>query len=113
MRTTRQGLTERRRSFVIADALGATHRHLRSFVFAEAAFLVVCGITAGAALGWALSQMLVSVPTGDFDPPPTGLTVPWTYLTTTAAAIIVAIGAVSATTVRLARRSPLTGLGEL
>jgi putative ABC transport system permease protein len=107
------GLTERRRSFVIANALGATRRHLRSFVLAEAAILVACGLTAGAVLGWALSQMLVTVLTGVFDPPPTALTAPWIYLAATAAAIIVAIGAVSATTIRLARRSPLTVLGEL
>ena len=48
------GLTERRRSFVIAHALGATRRHLRSFVLAEAAILVACGLTAGAVLGAAL-----------------------------------------------------------
>ena len=42
------GLTERRRGFVIANALGATRRQLRSFVLAEAAILVACGLTAGA-----------------------------------------------------------------
>ena len=54
------GLTERRRSFVIAHALGATRRHLRSFVLAETAILIACGLTAGAILGAALSQMLVT-----------------------------------------------------
>jgi len=107
------GLAERRRSFVIAHALGATGRHLRSFVLAEAAILIACGLTAGAVLGAALSRMLVSVLTGVFDPPPTTLTTPAIYLTATALAGIVAIGAVSAATVRLARRSPLTLLGEL
>jgi putative ABC transport system permease protein len=107
------GLTERRRSFVIANALGATGRHLRSFVLAEAAALVGCGLTAGAVLGWALSRMLVSVLTGVFDPPPTALSAPWIYLVATVIAIIVAISVVSAAVVRLARRSPLTVLGEL
>jgi formate dehydrogenase assembly factor FdhD len=37
----------------------------------------------------------------------------WIYLTATGLASIVAIGAVSAAAVRLARRSPLTLLGEL
>jgi hypothetical protein len=41
------------------------------------------------------------------------LSVPWIYLAATAAAIIVAIGAVSAVIVRLARRSPLNVLAEL
>jgi putative ABC transport system permease protein len=107
------GLTERRRSFVIAHALGAARRDLRAFVAAEAVILATCGLTAGAALGWALSQMLVTVLTGVFDPPPETLSVPWIYLAVTAAAIIVAIGAVSAAIVRLARRSPLNVLAEL
>jgi putative ABC transport system permease protein len=50
--------------------------------------------------------------TGVFDPPPTALSAPWTYLGATVIATIVAVGAVSAATVRLARRSPLTVLGE-
>ena len=107
------GLAERRRSFVIAHAIGATRRHLTSFALAEAAILITCGLTAGAILGAALSRMLVSVLTGVFDPPPTTLTTPAIYLTATGLAGIVAIGAVSAATVRLARRSPLTLLGEL
>jgi putative ABC transport system permease protein len=107
------GLAERRRSFAIANALGATRRQLRSFVSAEAAMLIICGVAGGGALGWLLSRMLVSVLTGVFDPPPTALSVPWSYLGATAATIILAIGAVSAATVGLARRSPLTVLSEL
>jgi putative ABC transport system permease protein len=107
------GLAERRRSFAIATALGATRRQQRSLVLAEAAILITCGLAAGAVLGWALSGMLVGVLTGVFDPPPTALAVPWTYLAATAVTIVVAIGAVSAATVRLARRTPLTVLGEL
>jgi putative ABC transport system permease protein len=56
--------------------------------------------------------MLVGVLNGVFDPPPTALTVPWAYLAATAVTIIVAIGTVSAATVRLARQSPLTAFGE-
>jgi putative ABC transport system permease protein len=107
------GLAERRRSFAIANALGATRRQLRSFVSAEAAMLIICGVAGGGALGWLLSRMLVSVLTGVFDPPPTALSVPWSYLGATAATIILAISAVSAATVGLARRSPLTVLSEL
>jgi len=106
------GLAERRRSFAIADALGATRRQQRSFVHAEAAILITCGLAAGAVLGWALSRTLVAVLTGVFDPPPTALAVPWTYLAATAVTIIVAIGSASAATVRLARHSPFTVLGE-
>jgi putative ABC transport system permease protein len=107
------GLAERRRSFAIANALGASRRQLRSFVTAEASVLILCGLVAGTVLSWALSQMLVSVLTGVFDPPPSSLSVPWAYLVATAVTTIAAIGAVSAATVLLARRSPLTVLGEL
>jgi putative ABC transport system permease protein len=106
------GLGERRRSFAIAHALGATSRHLRSFVLAEAAILTACGLTAGGVLGAALSHMLVSVLNGVFDPPPTKLTTPGIYLAATALASVAAIGVVSAAAVRLARRAPLTLLGE-
>lgn len=107
------GLAERRRSFAIANALGANRRQLRSFVVAEAAILITCGLAGGAALGWLLSRMLVSVLTGVFDPPPTALSVPWVYLGAAGAMAVLAISAVSAATVGLARRSPLTVLSEL
>jgi putative ABC transport system permease protein len=81
-------------------------------VLAEAVILITCGLAAGAVLSWALSRMLVGVLTGVFDPPPTALAVPWTYLAATAVTIIVAIGTVSAATVRLARQSSLTVLVE-
>jgi len=43
------GLAERRRSFAIADVLGATRRQQRSLVLAEAVILITCGLAAGAA----------------------------------------------------------------
>jgi putative ABC transport system permease protein len=107
------GLAERRRSFAIANALGATRRQLRSFIQAEAAVLIICSLAAGAILSWVMSQMLVSTLSGVFDPPPSALSVPWRYLAVTAITVVLAIGAVSATTARLARRSPLTVLNDL
>ena len=107
------GLAERRRSFAIADALGASSRQLRSFVLAEAAILTAGGLLAGGLLGWALSRMLVAVLTGVFDPPPTVITVPWSYLAVVMAALVAAIAIVSAATLRVARRSPLAALREL
>jgi putative ABC transport system permease protein len=62
------GLAERRRSFAIADVLGATRRQQRSLVRAEAVILITCGLAAGAVLSWALPRMLVGVLTGVFDP---------------------------------------------
>jgi putative ABC transport system permease protein len=76
------GLAERRRTFTIAAALGATPRQLGAFVWAEAALVTTLGLATGTTIAWALANMLVKVLHGVFDPPPTTLAVPWTYLTT-------------------------------
>ena len=73
----RLGLAERRRTFAIATALGATRRQLRGMISSEAAVLAVIGLAAGALVGAVLSVMLVKVLTGVFDPPPSTLAVPW------------------------------------
>lgn len=96
------GLAERRRTFAIATVLGARPEQLRSMVLSEAAVVAVGGTIAGIVLGWLLSQMLVSVLTGVFDPPPAALTVPWTYLIATGA---IAIGTVVAGAIWSARRA--------
>nr|WP_211177039.1 ABC transporter permease [Pseudonocardia acidicola] len=107
------GLAERRRSFAIARVLGARPRQLRGFVFGEAAVLIVGGLVLGALGGWLLSEMLVAVLTGVFDPPPSSPAVPWTYLgaitvLTVGALTVAAVGAV-----RLARRATVEAIREL
>ena len=67
------GFTERRRTFAIAAALGAKRRQLGGFVWSEAGFVGIGGALLGALGGWALSEMLVKVLTGVFDPPPAQL----------------------------------------
>ena len=74
------GLAERRRTFTITTALGATPRQLGAFVWAEAGLVTIVGIGSGAAIAWALANMLVKVLHGVFDPAPSVLAVPWTYL---------------------------------
>lgn len=107
------GLAERRRSFALATALGAQPRHLRALTGAEAAVLTVGGVATGALIGWALTEMLVAVLSGVFDPPPATITVPWGYLAgvvvTTGAALTLA-ATVLATS---ARRAPTSVLREL
>ena len=49
---------ERRRTFAIAKALGATHKQLRSFVVAEAYVLATCGLVGGAAVGGLLLEVV-------------------------------------------------------
>ncbi|WP_426571690.1 FtsX-like permease family protein [Aquihabitans sp. McL0605] len=74
------GLVERRRTFAIVTALGATPRQVGAFVWAEALVVTVAGLAAGAVMAWALANMLVKVLTGVFDPPPATLSIPWVYL---------------------------------
>ncbi|WP_411152835.1 FtsX-like permease family protein [Streptomyces sp. A30] len=104
------GLAERRRTFAIAAVLGATRRQLRGLVFSEAAVLTAAGLAGGALSGWALSEMLVKVLTGVFDPPPATIAVPWAYVTAT---VLVALAAVAAAALNGVRRSHRPAVEEL
>jgi putative ABC transport system permease protein len=107
------GFVERRRTFALAGVLGAHSRQLAGFVWCEVLVTGAAGAILGAAAGWVLSQMLVKVLSGVFDPPPEQLSVPWAYLSVVAgvAALGLAIAALAA--IRAARRPPLTVLREL
>ena len=104
------GIDERRRTFAVAAALGARPRHVAGLVWSEAALVVTVGFVAGAVLTWALSEMLVAVLTGVFDPPPSSLAVPWSYLMWLVVAALVAVVVATAVAVRAARQSPITVL---
>lgn len=110
---TALGLTERRRTLAIAMALRASPRQLRSFSVGESAFVAVLGLLTGSAAGWGLSQMLVKVLTGVFDPPPTSLAFPWTYLVVVAVSSVVAIGGAAVLTAGRAREYAQAHLREL
>ena len=107
------GLTERRRTFAIATALGANARQLGGFVWAEAAAVSIGGLVVGAAGGWALAQMLVKVLTGVFDPPPASLAVPWAYLIGVAGVALVAAAATAVGAVQATRRPAMTLIRDL
>jgi putative ABC transport system permease protein len=104
------GLAERRRAFAIASVLGAGRRQLRGLVLSEAAVVTAGGLAGGALIAWALSQMLVKVLTGVFDPPPSAIAVPWPYLSIT---VLVAIAAIVAGALLSARRSTRPAVEEL
>ena len=106
-------LTERRRTFAIATALGASRRQLRSLIVAEVAVLAIGGLSAGAAVGWLLSQVLVAVLTGVFDPPPAAITVAWAYLTAIALIASAALVGAAAGATRQASGPPTSILREL
>ncbi|MFF2409165.1 FtsX-like permease family protein [Streptomyces sp. NPDC058092] len=107
------GLAERRRTLALASVLGARGRQLSGFVWSEAALVAVAGGAAGAVMGWALSQMLVKVLSGVFDPPPDQVAVPWAYLVALAGVTAATLAAAAWASARHARRPPLTELREL
>jgi putative ABC transport system permease protein len=106
------GFTERRRTFALARVLGAHPRQLGGFVWSEVLVIGVAGSTLGTLAGWFLSQMLVKVLTGVFDPPPSHLAVPWAYLGVVAALAVAGLALAALTTIRAARRPPLTVLRD-
>ncbi|MGW1916554.1 FtsX-like permease family protein [Streptomyces sp. NPDC002076] len=107
------GLAERRRTFAIATVLGAKSHQLRGMVLTEALLLAAGGLAGGALIGWALSEMLVTVLTGVFDPPPASLSVPGSYLVLTTLAALIAIMAAALNGIRRAKRPPVEELRDL
>jgi putative ABC transport system permease protein len=107
------GLAERRRTFAITAALGAKHRQLAGFVWTEAVFVSLGGLLLGALTGWVLAQMLVKVLTGVFDPPPSALSVPWSYLALVGVIAAAAVATAAMLTVRSVSRVSAAALREL
>jgi putative ABC transport system permease protein len=107
------GFRERRRTFAIANALGARSRQLGGFVWAESAFVTLAGLLFGAAAAAGISQLLVKVLTGVFDPPPSTLAIPWGYLAGLVLLTIGAVGLAGATTLRALRRPATEELRDL
>ncbi|MEA3185357.1 MAG: putative transport system permease protein, partial [Ilumatobacteraceae bacterium] len=107
------GLSERRRTFTIAAALGANRRQLGGFVWAEAGVVTLAGLASGAVAAWALANMLVKVLQGVFDPAPASLAVPWSYLTAVLGVAIVATLAAAILAIRSARTARIELLRAL
>jgi putative ABC transport system permease protein len=66
----------------------------------------------GALLGSTLARALVAVLTGVFDPPPSALAVPWTYLVLVAVAVTGSIAVASAAVLRWTGRGDVAMLRE-
>jgi putative ABC transport system permease protein len=107
------GFAERRRVFALARLLGARRRQLATLVWAEIAVVAAAGVTIGILISLALSQLLVKILTGVFDPPPDALAVPWSYLGLVAALTVVGVVAAAMRTVAAARRPALEVLRDL
>jgi putative ABC transport system permease protein len=108
-----QSLSERRRTFAIARALGARRRQVAAFVRVEASLVTAGGIVLGGLAGWGIAELLVKILTGVFDPAPTSLSVPWAYLAWVG--LLAAVSAVLAgeLTVRAARRPVIETIRDL
>ncbi|SHL62076.1 ABC transporter permease [Actinacidiphila paucisporea] len=107
------GLAERRRTFAITTVLGAGRRQVRGLMLSEAAVTAAGGLLGGALIGWALSQMLVKVLTGVFDPPPSAVAVPWAYLALTGGVALAAIASAALGSARSFSRPAVEELREL
>jgi len=107
------GLAERRRSLAILSVLGARRRQLRGLALSEGLLITLGGLTGGALIAWGLSQMLVKVLTGVFDPPPSAIAVPWGYLAITMIAVVAALGIAALVSARASTRPAVEELRDL
>jgi putative ABC transport system permease protein len=89
------GLAERRRDLAIVAALGGRRRQMRALVHVDAAVVTVAALLGGAIGGAVLSQVLVKVLSGVFDPPPASLAVPWAYLSFVGVLLVGGVGLAS------------------
>ena len=76
------GLAERRRTFTVLTALGASRPQLRAFLNSEALAVAGLGGVFGAVIGLGVAQTLIKLLQGVFDPPPETMLLPWLYLLT-------------------------------
>jgi putative ABC transport system permease protein len=107
------GISERRRALVLLAALGATARQRGRFLSAEARALLAGGLLGGAGIGATIAYLLVKVLNGIFDPPPSGLAVPFGYLAVLGAAVLAVSAAVLLGLGRLAARAGPSQLRDL
>ena len=104
---------ERLRTFAVLSAIGAKGAQLGAFLWSEAALVVGAGAIFGIALGFLIAQMLVKVLTGVFDPPPSGLSVPWAYLLTLLAAALASTALAVSTILGITKKAVLGALRGL
>lgn len=102
-------MNERRREFAVMSALGTPIRRIAAYVLSEAAIILLAAI----GLGLLLAEMLTTMLTHVFDPPPDQLAIPWLYLVALlGSALIAGARSVAAAAARLGRLPLATILRE-
>ena len=82
-------------------------------MWSESLFVTGGGLLLGTLIAAAVSEMLVKVLTGVFDPPPDTLAVPWGYLLGVLALTVAAVATAGAATLRALRRPAIEELRDL
>ena len=93
--------------------LGARRRQLRGLALSEGLLITLGGLAGGALIAWGLTQMLIKVLTGVFDPPPSVIAIPWGYLSITVIAVVAALGAAALVSARASTRPAVEELRDL
>lgn len=96
------GLDARRRGTALVTLLGANGRQFTVFEAGEPLLVAILGLISGGLVGWGMSELLVKILTGVFDPPPSHLAVPWGYLIGLA---LVVVGGIAVATIWVSRRA--------
>ena len=107
------GAAQRRRSLVALAVLGATARQRAGFLWTEARAIVIAGILGGLATGTLIAAQLIKVLTGIFDPPPQHPAIPWSFVATVLAVVLLTSGAATAASGRWAGRIDASRLRDL
>jgi putative ABC transport system permease protein len=107
------GLAERRRTLAILSVLGARRRQLLGLALSEGLLITVGGLIGGGLIAWGLSQMLIKVLTGVFDPPPSVIAIPWAYLSITVLTVVAALGAAAMVSAKASTRPAVEELRDL
>jgi hypothetical protein len=78
----------------------------------EGLLITIGGLFGGGLIAWGLSQMLIKVLTGVFDPPPSIFAIPWGYLTVTVLAVVAALSTAAMVSARASTRPAVEELRD-
>jgi putative ABC transport system permease protein len=107
------GAAQRRRSLVALAVLGANAKQRAGFLWTEARAIVLAGLIGGLVTGALISSQLIKVLNGIFDPAPQHPAIPWTFLATVVATVVLAATIATTASARWAGRVDATRLRDL